>query len=143
VIDLDGGYGGLDARWAWQGQWAGRPLEFVIGANADQQLQNRRGYENFVGDQLGVRGALRRDQRDRVRNVDQFAQAFWQWAPRWSLLLGARHSTVRFRSEDRYVTARNPDDSGTRRLRRHHPGGRGGVPPKRCLAGVCLGRARV
>ncbi len=114
VIDLDGGYGGLDARWAWQGQVAGRPLEFVIGANADQQLQNRRGYENFVGDQLGVRGALRRDQRDRVRNVDQFAQAFWQWAPRWSLLLGARHSTVRVRSEDRYVTARNPDDSGAR-----------------------------
>lgn len=114
VIDLEGGYGGLDLHWGWQGHWAGRPLEVVIGANADQQQQDRRGYENFVGSELGVRGALRRDQSDRVRNVDQFAQAFWQWAPRWSLLLGVRHSEVRFRSNDHYVTARNPDDSGAR-----------------------------
>ncbi len=115
VIDLDGGYGGLDARWAWHGQWAGRPLDLVIGANADRQQQDRRGYENFLGDQLGVKGRLRRDQADRVQNLDQFAQAWWQWAPRWSLLLGVRHSAVRFRSRDHYITAANPDDSGARR----------------------------
>lgn len=114
VIDLDGGYGGLDLRWAWQGDWLGRPLEAVIGANADQQTQDRRGYENFIGSDVGVRGALRRDQRDRVRNIDQFAQVNWQWAPRWSALLGLRHSAVRFRSNDDYITARNPDDSGSR-----------------------------
>lgn len=115
VIDLDGDYGGLDARWAWHGDWAGRPLDVVIGANADRQQQDRRGYENFVGDQVGIKGRLRRDQSDRVENVDQFAQAWWQWAPRWSLLLGVRHSTVRFRSNDHYITAGNPDDSGSRR----------------------------
>ncbi len=114
VIDLEGGYGGLDLRWGWQGDWLGRPLEAVIGANADQQTQDRRGYENFIGSDVGVRGALRRDQRDRVRNVDQFAQLNWQWAPRWSALVGLRHSTVRFRSNDHYITARNPDDSGSR-----------------------------
>jgi iron complex outermembrane receptor protein len=115
VIDLDGDYGGVDARWSWHGQWAGRPLDLVIGANADRQAQDRRGYENFVGDQVGIKGRLRRDQADRVENVDQFAQAWWQWAPRWSLLLGVRHSTVRFRSNDHYITATNPDDSGSRR----------------------------
>jgi len=115
VIDLDGDYGGVDARWSWRGQWAGRPLDLVIGANADRQAQDRRGYENFVGNQLGIKGRLRRDQADRVENVDQFAQAWWQWAPRWSLLLGVRHSTVRFRSNDHYITATNPDDSGSRR----------------------------
>lgn len=115
VIDLDGDYGGVDARWSWHGDWAGRPLDLVIGANADRQLQDRRGYENFVGDQLGIKGRLRRDQADRVENIDQFAQAWWQWAPRWSLLLGLRHSTVRFRSNDHYITASNPDDSGARR----------------------------
>jgi iron complex outermembrane receptor protein len=115
VIDLDGDYGGLDARWAWHGDWAGRPLDVVIGANADRQQQDRRGYENFVGDQVGIKGRLRRDQSDRVENLDQFAQAWWQWAPRWSLLLGMRHSTVRFRSNDHYITAGNPDDSGSRR----------------------------
>ncbi|NYF37152.1 TonB-dependent receptor [Stenotrophomonas sp. JAI102] len=115
VIDLDGAYGGVDARWAWRGDWAGRPLDVVIGANADRQQQDRNGYENFVGDQVGIKGRLRRDQSDRVENVDQFAQAWWQWAPRWSLLLGVRHSTVRFRSNDHYITAGNPDDSGSRR----------------------------
>lgn len=115
VIDLDGDYGGVDARWSWHGDWAGRPLDLVIGANADRQAQDRRGYENFVGDQVGIKGRLRRNQADRVENVDQFAQAWWQWAPRWSLLLGVRHSTVRFRSNDHFITATNPDDSGSRR----------------------------
>lgn len=115
VIDLDGGYGGVDARWSWHGDWAGRPLDLVIGANADRQAQDRRGYENFVGDQVGIKGRLRRNQADRVENVDQFAQAWWQWSPRWSLLLGVRHSTVRFRSNDHFITATNPDDSGSRR----------------------------
>ncbi|HYG07472.1 MAG TPA: TonB-dependent receptor [Stenotrophomonas sp.] len=113
VVDLDGDYGGVDARWSWQGELAGRPFDVTIGANADRQRQHRTGYENFVGDTLGVRGALRRDQQDRVSNVDQFAQAWWQWTARWSALLGVRHSQVRFRSDDRYVTARNPDDSGS------------------------------
>src|SRR5690606_38322626 len=47
VIDLDSDYGGLDARWAWHGQLAGKPLELVVGANADRQQQHRSGYENF------------------------------------------------------------------------------------------------
>ena len=114
VIDLDGNYGGLDARWAWHGQLAGQPLELVVGANADRQRQHRSGYENFIGSTLGIKGRLRRDQDDQVHNVDQFAQAWWQFSPRWSALLGARHSQVRFRSHDRYITAGNPDDSGSR-----------------------------
>jgi iron complex outermembrane receptor protein len=112
VVDLDGGYGGADARWSWQGELAGRPFDFTVGASADRQRQHRTGYENFVGDVLGVKGALRRDQEDRVSSLDQFAQAWWQWSPRWSGLVGVRHSEVNFRSDDDYITARNPDDSG-------------------------------
>ncbi|AKC86675.1 TonB-dependent receptor family protein [Pseudoxanthomonas suwonensis] len=117
VVDLDGGYGGLDARASWRGQAGGGDLEFTAGASADRQRQRRRGYENFRSDGagpplLGVRGALRRDQRDSVDNLDGYAQGWWRFAPQWSLLAGARYSTVRFRSDDRYVTAANPDDSG-------------------------------
>ncbi|KAB7762483.1 TonB-dependent receptor family protein [Xanthomonas maliensis] len=114
VIDLDGHYDGADARWAWQGQAWGRPLQLTVGANVDRQRQHRTGYENFVGDTLGVKGAPRRDQRDRVENIDQFAQLWWQWSDRWSALVGARHSTVRFASDDAYIVGRNPDDSGRR-----------------------------
>ena len=121
VIDLDGGYAGLDARWGWNGKLGGRPLDLVVGVNADRQRQHRTGYENFVGSTLGVRGRLRRDQIDNVQNVDPFAQAWWQWSPRWSLLAGLRHSTVRFDSADRYITERNPDDSGRRRYQATTP----------------------
>lgn len=112
VIDLDNDYGGVDARWSWQGEIAARPFEFTIGANADRQRQHRQGYENFIGSTLGVKGAQRRDERNQVENFDQFAQAWWKFADRWALLAGVRHSEVRFRSDDDYVTAANPDDSG-------------------------------
>jgi len=112
VIDLDNDYGGIDLRWRWRGSLAGRVLEVTAGANADRQRQHRRGYENFVGGTLGVRGALRRDERNRVDNIDQYAQAWWPFAERWSLLAGVRHSEVRFGSQDHYVTGANPDDSG-------------------------------
>lgn len=114
VIDLDSNYEGADARWAWQGEALGRPLQLTVGTNVDRQRQHRTGYENFVGDTLGVKGALRRDQRDEVENVDQFAQLWWQWSDRWSALLGVRHSDVRFASDDHYIVGRNPDDSGRR-----------------------------
>ncbi|HHZ24736.1 TPA: TonB-dependent receptor [Xanthomonas vasicola pv. zeae] len=114
VIDLDSNYEGADARWAWQGEALGRPLQLTVGTNVDRQRQHRTGYENFVGDTLGVKGALRRNQRDQVENVDQFAQLWWQWSERWSALLGVRHSEVRFESDDHYIVGRNPDDSGQR-----------------------------
>ena len=117
VIDLDSDYGGADLRWSWRGELAARPFEFTLGGNFDQQDQARRGYENFIGGTLGVKGALRRNEDNRVRNVDQFAQAWWRFAPRWSLLAGVRHSEVEFSARDRYVTADNPDDSGSVRYR--------------------------
>jgi len=116
VIDLDSDYAGADLRWTWQGELASRPFEITAGANHDRQDQHRQGFENFVGDTLGVRGRQRRDEDNRVTSNDQFAQAWWKFAPRWSLLAGVRHSELEFRARDRYVTATNPDDSGQRRF---------------------------
>src|SRR5690606_13801465 len=93
-------------------QWGDGNLELTVGASAERQDQHRRGYENFDGARLGVRGALRRDQDDVVSSMDQYAQAWWRMTPHWWLQAGARHSRVRFRSRDRYITAANPDDSG-------------------------------
>jgi len=112
VIDLDNDYAGVDLRWSWQGSLAGRPLETTLGLNADRQRQHRQGFENHAGGVLGVRGQQRRNERNTVENVDQYAQVWWQFHPRWSLLAGLRHSAVRFRSIDGYITANNPDDSG-------------------------------
>jgi iron complex outermembrane recepter protein len=121
VVDLDGDYGGSDLRWSWQGELAARPFELSAGLNADTQRQQRRGFENFIGSSLGLRGRLRRDESNKARNVDEYAQAWWQLAPRWSLLAGLRHSRVRIESDDAYIAAGNPDDSGRIEYRQTTP----------------------
>ncbi|GMV30688.1 MAG: outer membrane protein [Rhodanobacteraceae bacterium] len=112
VVDLGSDYGGGDLRWSWQGDMAARPLALAVGISADTQRQRRRGFENFAGDALGVRGALRRDERNDARNRDRYVQASWHMAEHWALLAGVRHSAIRYVSADRYVTPGNPDDSG-------------------------------
>ncbi len=112
VIAPDTGYGGTDLRWTHRGELASRAYEFVLGASADYQRQHRLGYENFVGPTLGVIGAVRRNEDDNVNNVAQYAQWYWHFSPRWSLLLGLRHDEVRFTEHDFYITASNPNDSG-------------------------------
>lgn len=112
VVDLDTDYGGLDARWTRRAAFAGRPLELVLGLSYDDQDQHRRGYENFAGHVLGVTGRPRRDEDDRVWNLDPYAQLYWHFATQWSLLAGVRHSEVHFRSRDHYIAPGNPDDSG-------------------------------
>ena len=112
VVALATIYKGTDLRWTWQGDLAGRPIDFALGIAYDDDAQHRNGYENFVGSTLGVIGALRRDEQDNVCNVDEYAQGTLRFADRWSLTLGARHSVVRFKSTDFYITNDNPDDSG-------------------------------
>ncbi|MEJ0100874.1 MAG: TonB-dependent receptor [Pseudomonadota bacterium] len=121
VVDLDGGYRGGDLRWSWSGNLADRPLELTAGTNFDTQQQHRRGYLDYTGPAsnactgttvCGVRGALRRDENDNVYNFDQYAQAFWQFADRWTALGGLRHTEVKFDSHDHYIVTGNPNDSG-------------------------------
>jgi iron complex outermembrane receptor protein len=112
VIDLERGYAGIDARLALDGTFAGRPAGVTFGVELQRSSERRRGYENFIGDALGVVGALRRDQRDRVLGRDLFAEGRWRFLPRWQATLGVRRSQVDFRSQDHYVAPGNPDDSG-------------------------------
>ena len=105
-------YGGLDARWTHRGELAGGGYEFVLGTSGDYQRQHRLGYENFVGDALGVIGRLRRNENDNVDSVAGYAQWYWRFSERWALLLGLRHDDVRFSEHDFHVTTLNPDDSG-------------------------------
>jgi iron complex outermembrane recepter protein len=112
VVDLDRQFGGSDARWTWQGPLAGRPLSWVAGVSYDTQNELRRGYDNFNGDTLGVVGPLRRNENDIARDIDEYTQGSWEFAPRWTLTAGVRHSEVRFLSEDHFITPTNGNDSG-------------------------------
>jgi iron complex outermembrane receptor protein len=104
VVDLNRNFGGADARWSWHGDLAGQPLTWVIGSSYDRQNELRRGYNNFIGSDLGVQGALRRDENDIVDDIDEYAQGTWDFAPRWSLMAGVRHSDVQFQSDNHFGT---------------------------------------
>lgn len=125
VIDLRRRYGGADLRWTSELGPTQRPLTLVGGFSYDTMREARKGYQNYAGDgasrQLGVQGALRRDETNTVYNADPYLQASWRVAPRWTLDAGLRYSTVAFRSRDHYIAPGNGDDSGDARYRRALP----------------------
>jgi len=114
VVDLDRGYGGVGLRWTHVTTLAGAPVTASVGADYDRQAERRQGFIN----NLGVAGALKRDEDDTVDSTGVYAQAEWRFAPRWNLLAGVRYSRVEFESQDYYIAAGNPDDSGSIRYSR-------------------------
>ena len=138
VIDLDRDYRGVDARWRWSPQLPAAARADRRRRSATSRTSTPR-LREFIGDALGVRGALRRDERDRVTGSDQYLQA--AVATRRALADRSRRcatARVRFDSRDRYVTADNPDDSGRARLSRDHrrwPACCSGVTP---CAAACM-----
>jgi iron complex outermembrane recepter protein len=112
VIDLDRAYMGVDGQWIYKSRLAGKPLTVTAGLYADQLKEQRQGFLNFTSPTtLGVQGALRRDEDNRVRSFDQYAQANWE-SERFGLTAGLRHSALRFRSDDHFIVGANGDDSG-------------------------------
>lgn len=110
VIDFDRNFSGVSGRWIGRFDLAGGKLTTTAGIDFEQSEDDRRGYENFVGATLGVKGTLRRQENDRVFSFDQYAQAEWQ-GQRWTFSGGVRHSRVSFKVDDAYLS--NGDDSGS------------------------------
>jgi len=120
VVDFDRDFHGMGLRWISQRTLGSGELTLTAGIDYDHSEDDRRGYENFVGSTLGVKGALRRDELDTITSIDPYVQALWKSGP-WQWSLGARHSRVSFKVEDRYIRANNPDDSGSVRFSKTTP----------------------
>ena len=118
VVDFDRDFGGLGARWIGVRQVAGGSLTTTVGLDYDRSQDDRRGYENFIGTQLGVQGALRRSEQDTVTSVDPYLQAEWKSA-RWVLTAGVRHTDLMADVADKYLG--NGNDSGSVTYRRTTP----------------------
>ena len=112
VAALDRDYWGIDTHWTHKGRLAETPLIVTAGVNFEDMDEARKGYQNFIGTQLGVIGALRRNENNRIYNFDQYLQAQWEPGKAWLLLAGLRNNEVRFSSKDHFIVGANPDDSG-------------------------------
>ncbi len=109
VVDFARDFYGADLHWIHRAALASGTLDTTVGFDVNHSRDLRRGYENFIGSQLGVRGRLRRDEVDLVTSADPYLQAEWQSGP-WILTGGLRHNRIRVRVRDRYRS--NGDDSG-------------------------------
>jgi iron complex outermembrane receptor protein len=94
VIDLDRAYWGVDLHMSDQRTIGGTPLLLVAGVNYDDLAEARKGYLNYIGTELGVAGALRRDEANNVYDFDQYFQAQWDPASRWRIVAGVRNNLV-------------------------------------------------
>ncbi len=112
VIDLQRDYWGIDARWTHRDELAGRPWITTLGVNYDKLDEARQGFQNFIGAQTGVLGAMRRNEDNRISSFDQYMQTQWAPSAQWLLLAGLRNSTVKVATKDKYIVGANLDDSG-------------------------------
>jgi len=106
IVDLDRNYGGTALRWSY----GSSSVRLSAGVEYDLMNEKRKGYIN----NNGVGGALKRDEDNKVDSTGLYGQAEWWFAPSWALHGGLRRSSVRFSSEDHFIAAGNPNDSGAK-----------------------------
>lgn len=126
VIDLTRHYQGIDTRLTHRGELL-VPVTLTAGLDYENMSERRKGYENFVmvngAPQYGEQGALRRNERNLMWNVDPYLQTQWRLTDKLSLDAGVRYSSVWFDSNDYYITPGNGDDSGDASYHKWLPAG--------------------
>ena len=126
VIDLTRHYQGIDTRLTHRGELL-VPVTLTAGLDYENMSERRKGYENFVmvngAPQYGEQGALRRNERNLMWNIDPYLQTQWQLTDKLSLDAGVRYSSVWFDSNDYYITPGNGDDSGDASYHKWLPAG--------------------
>ena len=108
VVQLDRDYSGAGLRYSRRQALGQGQLRYSVGLDLERMGERRQGFIN----NLGVQGALKRDEDDRVQSTGLYAQADWLINEHWSALAGVRASRVAFRVTDFFIRPGNPDDSG-------------------------------
>ncbi|WP_443091475.1 TonB-dependent receptor family protein [Basfia succiniciproducens] len=116
VIDFTRNYAGTDAY--LQHDFTPN-FNLISGVAFDYMQDRRKGYENFLGTQNGVKGNLRRNEKNKVYNLDPYLQTNWTFLDDWTLTGGLRYSTTTFKSKDYYFS--NGDDSGRKKYEKWLP----------------------
>ncbi len=109
VVDIDRGFSGIDANWTRMWPIEDGAFSLTVGLDAARTNDARLGFENFLGSQLGVKGALRRDEQDRHSNQAPYLQLEWK-SGQWVTNAGVRRTHLDMKVEDHFLG--NGDDSG-------------------------------
>ncbi len=83
VIDLTRHYQGIDTRWTHRDSLFSVPVTLTGGLDYETMTERRKGFENFSGNDLGVKGNIRRNERNLMWNLDPYLQTAWQLTDKW------------------------------------------------------------
>jgi len=111
VIDLDRAFWGIDTHVSDERTLAGGAFTTVGGIAYDDLEEARKGYLNYVGNDLGVEGAVRRDEANHVYDVAEYLQAQWDPGTLWRLTAGVRNNLVEVGSNDHLPGTTDPHSS--------------------------------
>jgi iron complex outermembrane receptor protein len=112
IVDLDRKFVGGGISYAYDGFWLDRPNRFVVGADFDDQDDDRRRYDNLNG----VQGALGFDQNEHVTSYGVFIQNELSLSERVQLSFGVRYDEVDFEVTDYWLMNLTGDDSGSKKF---------------------------
>ena len=109
VVDFDRDFHGVDLNWRDVRSLAGGTLRTTLGLEYASSKDSRQGYENYVGDQFGVRGRLRRAEQNDLSSLDPYVQTEWEGG-QWVLTAGLRRTSLDVDVTDDFLG--NGNDSG-------------------------------
>ena len=118
VVQFDRKFYGANVHWIQPISSVPGDFTIIGGLDFDQSRDNRHGYRNYIGDQLGVKGEERRNEVDTARSLDPFVQANWA-IDNWTVQAGLRYSTMEMDVDDHFLS--NGDASGTKRYKKATP----------------------
>ncbi|KPF70577.1 hypothetical protein IP84_00070 [beta proteobacterium AAP99] len=110
IVDFSRNYGGFAVQLAHEATspWGTR-LRGVAGVEIEYVDEDRQG---FINDS-GRRGALKRNEINRVQSNAAFAQGTLGLTQTLDATLGMRSNRVNFNTQDLFIAPGNPDDSGS------------------------------
>ncbi len=90
----------MDTHLSDERELGGTALLVVGGLAYDDLEESRLGYLNYVSEDLGVPGAVRRDEANHVYDADEYLQAQWDPDALFRLTAGLRNNLVEVSSND-------------------------------------------
>ena len=107
-VSLARNYYGVGLQYNQQSTWGGKHVRSAVGYDFDRSREYRTGGAALLGEKSNTT----RREDNQAENSDLFAQATVLLTNHFSLVGGARYSTVRFTSDDYYITPTNDNGSG-------------------------------
>ena len=112
-VGLNRDYYGAGLQYTEQTRLGGRQVALVAGYEFDYSKERRQGGTSTTGEKTA--GSLTRNEDNVAQNSDVFVQATTRATDNVSIITGLRSSTVRFRSEDSYLSDGNGSGAVTYR----------------------------